>query len=184
MVYFTYSQVAFVTLLAFAATISGEPMDAAEIENRIKNIEKKLKNDVTDLKNSEARLQSLTDKILSQNASLRGELEKYTDCVKTAYKYKWGAITYKEIAGYLDLIDDGTLDNVIDCCLQEESTYLEKQKAFPVNKCHGNLASANQEDLQQLKLEIEALYFSNSWYSSEIFYENIYTIKLKMLTGK
>ncbi|CAH8823838.1 unnamed protein product [Trichobilharzia szidati] len=159
-------------------------MDAAEIENRIKNIEKKLKNDVTDLKNSEARLQSLTDKILSQNASLRGELEKYTDCVKTAYKYKWGAITFKEIAGYLDLIDDGTLDDVIFCCLQEESTYLEKQKAFPVDKCHGNLASVNQEDLKQLKVQIEEVFLNNYWCSYEYFNKNVLTTRLKMLKGK
>ncbi|CAH8823835.1 unnamed protein product [Trichobilharzia szidati] len=163
MVHFAYSHVAFVTLLAFAATISGESMDAAEIENRIKNIE---------------------NKILSQNASLRGELEKYTDCVKTAYKYKWGAITFKEIARYLDLIDDGTLDDVIFCCLQEESTYLEKQKAFPVDKCHGNLASVNQEDLKQLKVQIEEVFLNNYWCSYEYFNKNVLTTRLKMLKGK
>ncbi|CAH8823390.1 unnamed protein product [Trichobilharzia szidati] len=31
-------------------------------------------------------------KILSQNPSLQGDLEKYMNCLKTAYKYIWGEV--------------------------------------------------------------------------------------------
>ncbi|CAH8823890.1 unnamed protein product [Trichobilharzia szidati] len=118
MVYFTYSQVAFVTVLAFAATISVESLNEKEIKfilNRIKA------------------------KILSQRASLRGQLEKYTDCLETAYKYKWGQLTFNG--------DQGALDDTRRCCQQEAAAY---------------------HDLKELKEQIEGVFYHNYLFSAQV----------------
>ncbi|CAH8865279.1 unnamed protein product [Trichobilharzia szidati] len=101
MVYFTYSHVAFVTLLAFAAIHSVESLNETEITGRLKLIADELPGVISELKAAEGRVQNITAKILSQKASLRGELEKYMDCLETAYKYKWGKITFEKIGNYI-----------------------------------------------------------------------------------
>ncbi|CAH8823384.1 unnamed protein product [Trichobilharzia szidati] len=73
---------------------------------------------------------------------------------------------------------------MITCCRQQSSAYNEKVEAFHVDKCRANLGSVNQEDLQELKAQIEGVFYHNSWLSVEIFYKNLNTTLLKTLTEK
>ncbi|CAH8823924.1 unnamed protein product [Trichobilharzia szidati] len=123
MVYFTYSQVAFVTLLAFAAIHSVESLNKKEITFILDRIKDKIPGVISELKAAEGRVQNITAKILSQRASLRGQLEKYTDCLETAYKYKWGQLTFNAIADDIYRSDQGALDDTRHCCLQEAAAY-------------------------------------------------------------
>ncbi|CAH8823841.1 unnamed protein product [Trichobilharzia szidati] len=183
MVYFTYSQVAFVTLLAFAAINSGESLNPTVINERLNKIEAKIKEVISELKPAEGRVQSLTAKILSQNASLRGEIENYTDCLETAYKNKWGEFTFTEIIKHLKIQYGETLGEVLECSKQGASEYLEKKTASPVDKCLEKLPSANRKDLQQLQVEIEGVFYHNGWFSVAVFFKKLYKNQLKMLRG-
>ncbi|CAH8823886.1 unnamed protein product [Trichobilharzia szidati] len=139
MVYFTYSQVAFVTVLAFAATISVESLNEKEIKFILNRIKDKIPGVISELKAAEGRVQNITAKILSQRASLRGQLEKYTDCLETAYKYKWGQLTFNG--------DQGALDDTRRCCQQEAAAY---------------------HDLKELKEQIEGVFYHNYLFSAQV----------------
>ncbi|CAH8823918.1 unnamed protein product [Trichobilharzia szidati] len=184
MVYFTYSQVAFVTLLAFAAIHSVESLNKKEITFILDRIKDKIPGVISELKAAEGRVQNITAKILSQRASLRGQLEKYTDCLETAYKYKWGQLTFNAIADDIYRSDQGALDDTRHCCLQEAAAYHEKMEAFPVDECRKILPPANREDLKELKEQIEGVFYHNYLFSAQVFYKNSYTTLLKSLTGK
>nr|CAH8822042.1 unnamed protein product [Trichobilharzia regenti] len=148
MVYFTYSHIAFITVLAFAATISGELTNVTLLENLKENSEHGISRAISELKFAEGEIQNITDKILSQNASLRGEVEEYTACLETAYKYKWGRNTFRDISnGLLDNIVGNSSDDAITCYLEEATGYEKKMEAFPIEGCHKNLASANKEGI-------------------------------------
>ncbi|CAH8823396.1 unnamed protein product [Trichobilharzia szidati] len=183
MVHFAYSHVAFVTLLAFAAinSVQGGWMDVTEIKQRLAETEYEIPGVISELKAAEERVQNIKAKILSQNSSLRGELEKYTDCLETAYKYKWGETTFKQTPNYLYGWNDSRFSDTISCCKQEAFLYRQKMEVFPVDKCHGNLGSVNQEVLQQMQAEIEGVFYHNYLFSVHIFYKKLYTTQLKML---
>ncbi|CAH8865281.1 unnamed protein product [Trichobilharzia szidati] len=123
---------------------------------------------ISELKAAEGRVQNITAKILSQKASLRGELEKYMDCLETAYKYKWGKITFEKIGNYIYCDYEGAWDDTRHCCHQQAAAYYEKMKAFPVDECRKILPPANQQDLKELKEQIEGVFYHNHLFSIEV----------------
>nr|CAH8833491.1 unnamed protein product [Trichobilharzia regenti] len=164
MVYFAYNHIAFISLLALTAINSGE----------IPGI-------MSDLENAEGRVQNLTEKILSQNASLRGEIEKYTDCLETAYTYSWGQAAFTNIFQNFPRDANEKLGDVKNCVEQEASAYQKKKAAFPTDKCFENLPSARYEDLDQLNKDIYQLFQVKYRFTIETYNRNVYESQLKML---
>nr|CAH8865258.1 unnamed protein product [Trichobilharzia regenti]CAH8865260.1 unnamed protein product [Trichobilharzia regenti] len=185
MVYFTYSHVAVsLTVISFAAIISGESTNVTVLESWLNETQHEISKAVSELKVAEGRVKNITDKILSQDASLRGEIEDYMNCLETAYKYKWGKTTFDYISErLLDKSEEDSNDDMITCYLQEATVYEEKMKEFPVEKCFENQPPAKEEDLEQLKWQIESVFYYNYLFSSEIFYKNFFTTKLNILKG-
>nr|CAH8821156.1 unnamed protein product [Trichobilharzia regenti] len=94
MVYFAYSHLAFISLLALTAINSGESLDVNTLSKKLINVNKEIVGVISDLRGAEERVQNIKDKILIYNASLRGELENYTNCLETAYMYSWGNMVF------------------------------------------------------------------------------------------
>ncbi|CAH8823844.1 unnamed protein product [Trichobilharzia szidati] len=181
MVYSAYSQVAFLTLLAFSVINSEKSEEITSLTRWLEGNEVKIKEVISELKAAEGRAQNITAKILSQNASLRGEIENYTDCLETAYKNKWGQILFETRTIFY--VDRKITHEIINCYEHQAWEYYRRTQRFTVDKCQKNLPSSNQEDLQELKEQIEAVFYNNKEFSAKILDKNIYTTYLKTLTG-
>ncbi|CAH8823554.1 unnamed protein product [Trichobilharzia szidati] len=185
MVHFAYSHVAFVTLLAFAATVSGESMMAAEIKKRLAETESKIPGIISELKSAKEKVQNtkaiVLAKILSRNPSLRGELENYTKCLETTYTYKWGDVAFIRMANNLYGFDDEKLRKIRRCCGQKSEEYFQKFLAYHPGFCLEMLPSASNGDRLQLKNEIDSVFNQTCLFSVEMFYKKVYTTQLKML---
>ncbi|CAH8823435.1 unnamed protein product [Trichobilharzia szidati] len=159
-------------------------MKARQIKMQLEGTEKKIPEVILDLKAAEEKLQNIKAKILSQNANSTGEIEKYTDCLETAYKYKWGETTFKHSAFQLEYLKDPAYYDELKCLQKEVSEYQKKVEAYPVEKCYGNIPSANEEDLKELEKYINLVFQENYRFSSVIISKDLYTTQLNTLKGK
>ncbi|CAH8867769.1 unnamed protein product [Trichobilharzia szidati] len=158
MVHFANSHIAFITLLALTAINSGESTSVSAITRRLAKINGEIPVIIADIKNSEVKVKNATDKILSQNASLQGEIKKYTDCLENSYKYGWGSASFDNLLLNFPRDPHKKLVDAKNCLQQEFLEYKKNNKAFPTNKCFVNMPPAPQPDLHQLNVEVYTLY--------------------------
>nr|CAH8820695.1 unnamed protein product [Trichobilharzia regenti] len=97
MVHSAYSHITVITLLAFAA-INGVRGKPAHVIERLTNVENKTLEIITNLAGAEGRLQTIKERIFSQNPTSRGVIEKHLDCLETAYTYSWGEVVFNTLA--------------------------------------------------------------------------------------
>ncbi|CAH8823862.1 unnamed protein product [Trichobilharzia szidati] len=166
MVYFAYSHIAFVTLLTFAAVNAGEPWSKRGMihvfnHQDISGVAPKVKAAIKEV-------QDRKDKILSQNESLQGGIEKYMNCLQTAYEYDWGEAALTEIADRLASAYDPALKATEECCRHEAVEYASKKAAFPLKNCFKNMPPAPHEDLHQLNRLTGILYDHMHWVAKDI----------------
>nr|CAH8821947.1 unnamed protein product [Trichobilharzia regenti] len=182
MVYFAYNHIAFVTLLAFVAVNAVKSTDVTEIQRKLHESEFTIRDIILSVIRAEKELQKLKDKILKQNENLQAEIEKYIDCLETAYKYKWGETAFHRIISRLETEHNEKLSTTMKCVEQKVSTYQEKKKQFPVDRCLENPPSVNKEDLDQLNEDINRVFTLKHWIGVHSFYINLYKTLLKVLT--
>ncbi|CAH8868111.1 unnamed protein product [Trichobilharzia szidati] len=172
---------AFITLLALTAINSGESTSKDAISTRLAKINREIPKVTAYLKSSEAKVKQATDKILSQNASLQGEIKKYTDCLENAYKYSWGSEAFKNILHHFPGDPHRILVDAAKCIQQESFEYKRNIEEFPIKKCFVNMPPAPYEDLRQLNVQIYYLFFHKHEQTFNIYAKNINEILLKGL---
>nr|CAH8821948.1 unnamed protein product [Trichobilharzia regenti] len=173
MVYFAYNHIAFVTLLALAAMNAVQPLNYQLLIMFISAVDENIRGFKPIVDGAEQAVQNLTDKILIQNASLRGEIETYVNCLKTANKYIWGEIALNKLADRVSREKNLRAQEILKCCRQEALEYSNKKMAFPLDKCFENLPPAPHEDLNQLNLLTRTLYDHKHWVAMQVFYKKI-----------
>nr|CAH8820648.1 unnamed protein product [Trichobilharzia regenti] len=147
MVYFAYNQIAFVTLLAFAAVNAVQPLNYQLLIMFISAVDENIRGFKPIVDGAEQAVQNLTDKILIQNASLRGEIETYVNCLKTANKYIWGEIALNKIADRVSREKNLRAQEILKCCRQEALEY---------------------SNLNQLNLLTRTLYDHKHWVAMQV----------------
>nr|CAH8820177.1 unnamed protein product [Trichobilharzia regenti] len=162
MVYFAYNQIAFVTLLAFAAVNAGEPWSKQDIEAKISATDQLIRGVKPIVDGAEQALQNLKDEILKQKPTFRGEIEKYANCLRTAYEYIWGEIALNKIADRLSKDNDPRFNDTVACCRQEALEY---------------------SNFSQMKQLTRTLFDHKHWTAIEYFNKKLYETQLKQLTG-
>ncbi|CAH8868109.1 unnamed protein product [Trichobilharzia szidati] len=149
---------AFITLLALTAINSGESTSVGAISRRLAKINGEIPGIITAIQNSEVKVEKATDKILSQNASLQGEIKKYTDCLENAYKYSWGSEAFDNIHRNFPRDPHKKLVDAKNCIRRETLEYKKNITVFPNENCFVNMPPAPHADLSQLNKEVYALY--------------------------
>nr|CAH8820176.1 unnamed protein product [Trichobilharzia regenti] len=175
MVYFAYNQIAFVTLLAFAAVNAGEPWSKQDIEAKISATDQLIRGVKPIVDGAEQALQNLKDEILKQKPTFRGEIEKYANCLRTAYEYIWGEIALNKIADRLSKDNDPRFNDTVACCRQEALEYSNKKMAFPLDKCTENVSRASRKDFSQMKQLTRTLFDHKHWTAIE-YCESIFSV--------
>nr|CAH8839552.1 unnamed protein product [Trichobilharzia regenti] len=183
--YFAYSHITVITLLAFAAIneVEGEPWDVKILRERLTIVKNITLGIISDLAGAEGRVQTIKERIFSQNPTSQDAIEKHLDCLKTAYEYKWGVTVFDTLAERLPENGEADLSDVVNCCVEESSAYQEKMKEFPLEKCLQNLPPASPKDLDQLNSEIEGVFYHQHKYGIYNFLQKLYTTQLEVLTA-
>ncbi|CAH8824124.1 unnamed protein product [Trichobilharzia szidati] len=162
MVYFTYSQVAFVTLLAFTTINEGESTNVTKLAKMLNETENEISGIISELKSAKSIVQIHKDKLLSQNESLRGFLEDHIKCLEFGFELISAQRGLESIIDHLTSNNDGTLDDTIKCCKEELAVY---------------------DQFHQLAMEVEEVFIQKKLFSMNIFYKNLYTTQMKVLKG-
>ncbi|CAH8823431.1 unnamed protein product [Trichobilharzia szidati] len=183
MVHFAYSHIAFVTLLTFATVKADQPWSKQRITDMLSITNNNIHGVKPVLDDAEKAVQILKDKILSQNASLQGDLEKYMNCLRTAYKYIWGQEAINRIAVRLARTGELMYEDTVECCQKITLEYYYKTEEFPIENCFKNMPSAPHEDLHQMNLLTRTLFDHKHWVSIEVFFKHLYETQLKELAG-
>nr|CAH8820689.1 unnamed protein product [Trichobilharzia regenti] len=163
MVHSAYSHITVITLLAFAA-INGVRGKPAHVIERLTNVENKTLEIITNLAGAEGRLQTIKERIFSQNPTSRGVIEKHLDCLETAYTYSWGGVVFNTLAQRLPHYREVNLADAVNCAKGESSAYQKKMEEFPLENCLENLPSESPQDLGELNLEIQAVFEQKALY--------------------
>nr|CAH8820682.1 unnamed protein product [Trichobilharzia regenti]CAH8820688.1 unnamed protein product [Trichobilharzia regenti] len=153
MVHSAYSHITVITLLAFAA-INGVRGKPAHVIERLTNVENKTLEIITNLAGAEGRLQTIKERIFSQNPTSRGVIEKHLDCLETAYTYSWGGVVFNTLAQRLPHYREVNLADAVNCAKGESSAY---------------------QNLGELNLEIQAVFEQKALYMINTFLQNLYT---------
>ncbi|CAH8824121.1 unnamed protein product [Trichobilharzia szidati] len=184
MVYFTYSQVAFVTLLAFTTINEGESTNVTKLAKMLNETENEISGIISELKSAKSIVQIHKDKLLSQNESLRGFLEDHIKCLEFGFELISAQRGLESIIDHLTSNNDGTLDDTIKCCKEELAVYDQKNWDFRIdNECFNDVPSSLEEEFHQLAMEVEEVFIQKKLFSMNIFYKNLYTTQMKVLKG-
>ncbi|CAH8821290.1 unnamed protein product [Trichobilharzia szidati] len=184
MVYFAYNHIVFVSLLAFVAVNARAKLNELQVELLEKTtagFAREIFQKVVDI---EEFLQDYKNTILSEHASSKREIEKYLDCLQTAYKYFYGETAFDAIEKVLFLkIDDSIplenyfkVDEMVKHAREKALAYTKKKEEFPVHKCSQHIPSVLQKEAQEvdklhkslfkLKYEIGVLMFGVKLYAT------------------
>ncbi|CAH8826589.1 unnamed protein product [Trichobilharzia szidati] len=183
MIYFAYSHITVITLLAFAAIneVQGESWAVGIIKERLALVKNETLGIMSHMKRAEGQVRTIKERIFIRDPASWGVIKNHSECLETAYEYKWGTKVFSHLAENLHRNSEADLSDVVNCCKEKSSAYLKKMEEFPVKKCLENLPSANSQDLDQLNSEIGSLYYHKHYYGIYIFLEKLYKTQLKVL---